>query len=162
MMNSTRATLCAGLTTLCLSTAMLFSGAGPASAAAPDLDLAKAVVLVPKKVAGPEAQATRMLVEEIEKRTQLRWKVVDTEPKQPTPLIVVGQAAFIESFFRDHGLSNLDSAAPQGAEGYVLRVLQENPPAVIVSGNDTRGVLFGVGRLLRELRMSRRHIALPT
>jgi len=161
MMNSTRAMLCAGLTTLCLSTAMLFSGAATAAAAVPELDLAKAVVLVPKKVAGPEAQATRMLVEEIEKRTQIRWKVVDTEPRQATPLLVVGQNSFIESFLRDHGLANLDSPAPQGAEGYTIRILQDNPPAIIVSGNDTRGVLFGVGRLLRELRMSRRHIALP-
>jgi hypothetical protein len=32
----------------------------------------------------------------------------------------------------------------------------------MVAGNDDRGVLFGVGRLLRELRLSKRHAALPS
>jgi hypothetical protein len=31
----------------------------------------------------------------------------------------------------------------------------------MIAGNDPRGVLFGVGHLLRELRMSRQHVRLP-
>ena len=34
-------------------------------------------------------------------------------------------------------------------------------PVVWVSGNDSRGTLFGVGRLLRELRMERQRVTLP-
>ena len=46
--------------------------------------------------------------------------------------------------------------APNGAEGYQVRVRKEtSAPAVFIIGNDARGVLFGVGRLLRELHMER-------
>ena len=34
-------------------------------------------------------------------------------------------------------------------------------PVVAVVGNDARGVLFGVGRLLRELRLAPGHVVLP-
>src|SRR5207249_12302421 len=34
-------------------------------------------------------------------------------------------------------------------------------PVVSVAGNDNRGVLFGVGRLLRALQMEKRKITLP-
>ena len=40
------------------------------------------------------------------------------------------------------------------AEGFRIRVTKgKSGPLVFVVGNDSRGVLFGVGRLLRELRM---------
>lgn len=49
-----------------------------------------------------------------------------------------------------------------GAEGYRVRILEDGAaPAVLVIGNDARGVLFGVGRLLRALRMDRQSIQLP-
>ena len=52
-------------------------------------------------------------------------------------------------------------AEPRGrrpGEGYAIRTLDERPsrPTVLVAGNDARGVLFGVGRLLRMLRTSGR------
>ena len=43
--------------------------------------------------------------------------------------------------------------APDAAEGYRIRV---EAGGVSIVGRDARGVLFGVGHLLRELRMSRR------
>ena len=36
-----------------------------------------------------------------------------------------------------------------------MRAVPGNPAVVMVVGNDERGVLFGVGNLLRELRMKR-------
>src|SRR5947209_7704518 len=38
------------------------------------LDLRKAVVMVPPNLSGPERKAALMLVEEVEKRTQIRWE----------------------------------------------------------------------------------------
>ena len=46
-------------------------------------------------------------------------------------------------------------AAPKGAEGYRIGA-EADGLGVVVAGNDARGVLFGVGRLLRELRMTPR------
>ena len=48
----------------------------------------------------------------------------------------------------------------KGDEGYRLSVKTgPGAPAVLVVGNDARGVLFGVGRLLRELRLEQGRIA---
>jgi len=38
------------------------------------LDLAKAVIVTPGKLSGPEKKAVTMLVEEVEKRSQIRWE----------------------------------------------------------------------------------------
>ncbi|MCX6619548.1 MAG: hypothetical protein NTY38_00410, partial [Acidobacteria bacterium] len=51
--------------------------------------------------------------------------------------------------------------APQGAEGFRLRAEASPAPAVLVVGNDARGVLFGVGKLLRTLRMEKGSVLLP-
>src|SRR6185436_4633456 len=56
--------------------------------------------------------------------------------------------------------------APPGKEGYRIEVMRgaakvETSPALFVIGTDARGVLFGVGRLLRELRMERGRLELP-
>ena len=48
-----------------------------------------------------------------------------------------------------------------GLEGFHLRVhAREKAPWVVLEGNDSRGVLFGVGRLLRELRMTKQKVEL--
>ncbi len=52
--------------------------------------------------------------------------------------------------------------AAAGAEGYRIRVQRQGGgPAALVVGNDARGVLFGVGRLLRSLRMGKGNATLP-
>ena len=97
------------------------------------LDLTKAVVVA------PESKAVTMLVEEVEKRTQIRWPVVRTSPAGAAPKVVIARG----------------NGAP---EGYGIRVQQRS---VVITGNDARGVLFGVGRLLRELRMEPGRVSLP-
>ena len=47
------------------------------------------------------------------------------------------------------------TAAPHGDEGFRVQVVDGN---VVVAGNDARGMLFGVGYLLRNLRMERGHV----
>ena len=52
--------------------------------------------------------------------------------------------------------------APDAAESYRIQVRADGGvPVVSIIGRDARGVLFGVGHLLRELRMSRGRIVLP-
>ena len=96
-----------------------------------------------------------MLVEEVEKR------LATPLDGRPTP----GPASGLRSSSSVRLLSSIDVLPEPGlpdarlpgfdaAEGYRLRVVDAKPPIVIVAGNDSRGVLFGVGRLLRELRIS--------
>src|SRR5215831_17145650 len=46
------------------------------------------------------------------------------------------------------------AAAPRGDDGFRVQVVDGN---VVVAGNDARGMLFGVGYLLRNMRMERGH-----
>ena len=123
-----------------LTSVFLFSlMAMPASA----LDLKSAVVVAPDTLAGPEKKAVAMLVDEIEKRTRIRLTVTGSWGGSG-PAILVGQQ--LGRFG-----NRLTPTAP-GADGYRVQVVDG---VVLVVGNDARGTLFGVGALLRRMRMER-------
>lgn len=101
------------------------------------LDLTNAVVVAPKAFTGVENKAVQVLVEEVEKRSQIRW-----------PLGSTGAAAI--KLRRGSG----------AADGYTISTTAGATPTVVVSGNDARGVLYGVGHLLRKLEMTRGRVTL--
>lgn len=113
-----------------------------ARAAAPEVDLTRAVVVAPQNFTGPENKAVQMLIEEVERRTQVRWERA-ARAAEGAPVISVSRAADVVRMPR---------------EGYRLRA-ERNGVSII--GNDARGVLFGVGHLLRAMRMSKRRVTLP-
>ncbi|HLK60972.1 MAG TPA: hypothetical protein VKU00_30690 [Chthonomonadaceae bacterium] len=107
------------------------------------IDLNRAVVVVPPDLSYSETKAVTMLVEEVQKRAQIRWSVVEESPDKDVPVIQVK---------RGEGK----------AEGYALRAVTiAAARGVEIAGNDARGVLFGIGRLLRNLRMERQQVAVP-
>jgi hypothetical protein len=131
---------------------------GPTAAQADNVNLTRAVIVADKSAKGPQVQAVRMLVEEVQKRTQVDWKVADAWPDEAPAVIVVGLGPFVDSSLGQHGKKDSAAGRLAGAEGYQVRVLAGKQPVVFIAGNDARGVLFGVGRLLRELRMGLFHI----
>ncbi|HET6572118.1 MAG TPA: hypothetical protein VFG68_00825 [Fimbriiglobus sp.] len=130
--------------------------AAPAAAAEP-LDLTAATVVAPPGLSGPEAKAVRMLVEEVETRSLVRWGRAEAWPADG-PVIVVGPAAGVGKLLRAGGVPAPNDLGTGGKEGYQIGT---SGRAVWVAGNDARGVLFGVGRLLRELRLDRLKVTLP-
>jgi hypothetical protein len=123
-----------------------------------DINLAEAVLVTPGTLSSPERKAVDMLLDEVEKRTVVRWREVHEWPREAPAVVAVGPVGSLEAFAGPHAkafASGSDAARP---EGYRLRAFENG---VIVVGNDARGVLFGVGRLLRELRMSRGDIRIP-
>lgn len=101
-----------------------------------------------------------MLIDEVAKRTQIRWKATSEWPKgEGATVVAVGQAASLEKHFPQTAPLLKKQAPAAGAEGY--RVQSSEKGTVLVAGNDPRGVLFGVGRLLRELHLARGRISLP-
>jgi len=127
------------------------------------IDLGQAVVVSPQDMTGPESNAVEMLVEEVEKRTLARWDVVHTWPADTVPVVAVGQVSSLQKSAGSLAERLSTGPAGKGPEGYRIVVLKDVRPAptVFVIGNDARGVLFGCGRLLRELRMSRASVTLP-
>ena len=135
------------------------------AAAPPDtgaINLDRAVVVVPDGLSGPEEKAVRMLVEEVRARSGIAWDVMLRWPNEDRPTIVVGPVRLLrdERFAHGPGIPPIPAAVGP-AEGYTIRTAEGRSPSVLVAGNDERGVLFGVGRLLRELRTSRGRVLLP-
>ncbi len=133
-----------------------FTCATPALA----LDLGRAVVVSAPDISNRQKQAVTMLVEEVEKRTGICWPRLTAWASSDVPVVAVGLSASLKAF-PDAAAQVLQTVSPTGgAEGFRLCVLNnERHPAVFVLGNDERGVLFGVGRLLRELRMEQGRVS---
>ena len=86
-------------------------------------------------VSGPPSKAMQMLVEEVEARTRIHWRTVET-----------GAAI---SMVKVQGLP---------AEGFRIAVRDGR---IAIEASDDRGLLFGVGKLLRTLRMGRDRVEFP-
>jgi hypothetical protein len=126
------------------------------------VDLRHAVVVTPPDLTRSESKAIEMLVEEVEKRTLARWDVVHGWPADTVPVVAVGPVSLLDKFAGPFAAQLSTRAQKDGSEGYRIIVLKNARPAptVFVIGNDARGVLFGCGWLLREMRMSRDAITL--
>jgi len=138
-----------------LLTALLLLNLPVQSAEGP-IDLARAIIFIAPGSTGPEKKAALMLAEEVTKRTQVRWAITESWPADSIPIIVMGSIS---------NLSRLTVAPPPskaGREGYRITTETENGRTLLwIEGTDSRGVLFGVGRLLRSLNMEERKITLP-
>ena len=124
----------------------------PAPAA---IDLRSAVVVTSARPTAREKKAVQVLVEEVQKRTLITLPVANSSVAG-RPSIRIGRIGSLPGGARSSpaGLSN------PGAEGFQLVATGSGAAAeVTVAGADERGVLFGVGRLLRELRMDRGTLA---
>jgi len=118
------------------------------------IDLSRAIILCPPGLDRHERQAVVMLVEEVEKRSRLCWTCVERWPDESLPVIAVGRA----DAFADRLADESHAAA---AEGYRIRIQAGAPPVVFVIGDDARGVLYGLGCLLRKLRLQPGAACLP-
>jgi hypothetical protein len=122
----------------------------------PVLDLTTAVVLAAPKLPVTEEKAVAMLIDEVAKRTQVRWQRVDRFPDKGA-VIVIGRSGSPSDLVPN------PPAGGDGAEGFRIWTSHERGVAaatVCIAGHDARGVLFGVGCLLRKLDMSKHRITL--
>ena len=119
------------------------------------LDLSRAVIVMTPGTSAVEEKSIEMLVEEVEKRTRIRWSRVSSLPEDG-PAIIVGQLDVVKNLVNCH--SAIDGLDKGKAEGYHIWV---DGSSVFVAGNDPRGVIYGVGRLLRCLNMRVGEISLP-
>jgi hypothetical protein len=128
-----------------------------------EIDLSRAVVVVPDGLSGPETKAVQLLAEEVKTRAQIGWDVSIRWPTAAVPVIAVAPARLIQSFASRHQpLFELPGPEP-AKEGFRIRTVDASHGALalLVIGSDSRGVLFGVGRLLRELHMAPGRVTLP-
>ena len=128
------------------------------------IDLGRAIVVVPDGLSGPENKAVRLLVEEVRKRSRVGWDVMIRWPAAAVPVIAISPARLINTFPNELRENVPSLAAGKEKEGFRIQTNGGDVagmPVVMLIGNDARGVLFGVGRLLRELRMIAGDVSLP-
>ena len=77
------------------------------------------------------------------------------------PVVAVGSSSAAKDFTGPFAEYFGQGTRPRPPEGYRIRS-EAKGPAVLVAGNDARGLLFGVGRLLRELRTTEGRVLLPS
>src|ERR1035437_8939667 len=121
-------------------------------------DLNNAVVVAPHGLSKREQKAVQVLIEEVEKRTAIRWSISeDVQPQSSGTKILVGSQ---QSLRGSHAALlwelNPGSEWPSEAEGFLLRTVRRPAGSVIaILGADERGVLFGVGEFLRKISMAK-------
>jgi hypothetical protein len=91
-----------------------------------------AATVVARPATPQQSAAVRMLIDEMRRRTGLQWRLSPTPPRTG-PSIQVTRAR-----------------SPGPAEGFAVRTLADGR-GLEIAGNDDRGVLYGVGYLLRKL-----------
>lgn len=147
---------------LAFGLSLFFVPAGLLCAAAPVVDLTHASVVTPPDLSGPEQKAVQMLIDEVENRSRVRWQRRNVRPSDKEPLILVGPAAGVRSLASRNSITLPEGLGQGGRESFHLGIAgSKDAPIIWVAGNDARGVLFGVGRLLRELRLERDRVTLP-
>jgi hypothetical protein len=133
----------------------LIAVAALAAAPAParDVDLREAVILVAARPKlRTELVTATMLQKEVRKRTGLKWDVT-AERSGRKPVVALAGATESELAGLEvprHRGQDLPEFRP---EGYRIWVRQDGDgkPVIWVIGADDRGILFGVGRLIRLL-----------
>ncbi|MBN1342819.1 MAG: hypothetical protein JXQ73_09085 [Phycisphaerae bacterium] len=128
------------------------------------IDLSRAAVVVREGVQDPsEKMAGHLFVDEVAKRTGLRLRLGNTWPAKANTVIAIctrgGKSSWSNLVPRSEG-KDLPELKP---EGFAIRVVRKpnepNRDVVFVIGVDGRGVIFGVGRLLREMSWRRGGLA---
>ena len=108
------------------------------------INLSSATVVIPG--GKPEHVSVRVLVEEVEKRSGIRWNVSDSWPEGGPAIAICSPGDDLQ------GRKIPDPESGSGPEGYRLTC---RGSTVWIVGFDGRGCLFGVGNLLRILHLSR-------
>src|SRR5579862_8198038 len=101
--------------------------------APPEIDLTHATVVSLAEPKGVQAKAIQMLVEEVERRTRVRWTVTRSLSGDTRPRILIGMAAALQNTIDVNADSRWN--AP---EGYRVQA-DARVSRVVVAGVDSRG-----------------------
>jgi mannose-6-phosphate isomerase-like protein (cupin superfamily) len=135
---------------------IVLSGKVDMRAATQHVDLSQAVVVVsPGNRGQAEKMAATILVEEVAKRTGIGLIVQQAWPPFAQPVIAIATRASKNPWSDRVPHSVGETLSQARPEGYAIQIADgkdDGPPSVFVVGADSRGAMFGVGRLLRALQ----------
>lgn len=123
------------------------------------INLSDAQIICFEKTDKHMLKALTVLQEEIKKRSGIELQVSSKWEQKANSVIVVGLESQLENFPEEHR-KILASLPPIKKEGYKIVVLQHSQTVLIV-GHDARGILYGIGKLLRTMEMRDGEVLVP-
>lgn len=124
------------------------------------IDLGQAKIISLEKKDPLVLNAITVLQEEISKRSSITLTKGNKFSNKTQSAVVIGLQTGLDKFPLEY--KQLLATMPEiKAEGYKLAVVSEKN-VVLVVGSDSRGVLYGIGKLLRKLELSQGQILLPS
>ena len=120
------------------------------------IDLRQAVIVLPAAAGAREANAARVLAEESRKRCGLDWSIGSKSQSGAVTIYTGTRSSWSKHGQRVAGVASTGRALP--AEGFALQTGADSEGHwIAVCGADERGLLFGVGKLLRSIVFSRQN-----
>ncbi len=105
-------------------------------------------------------KAISVLQEEVKKRSEIQLPVNKKWPKQSVNIIAVGVEGQLTKFPEELQKTIAEMPSTE-AEGYKVTVIEPSKTVLII-GKDARGVLYGIGKLLRKMEIRPGQILVPS
>ncbi len=120
------------------------------------IDFSNTIIVTPETMGTLENKAVEVFKEEVKKRTAINLKVVNKISGYTEPLIIFSTKSNLNSINNLPKISITDRK-----EGFQLILHNEKRPMILVIGADSRGLFYGMGKLLRILSMEKNRIVAP-
>lgn len=123
------------------------------------MDISKSNIICFEKKDKLVQKSIAVLQEEVYNRSKIKLSVGETWPKSHQAVIAIGIEGHLDKF--PLAYQTAIAALPEiGHEGYKVVVIEQTS-TVLVVGYDARGVLYGIGKLLRKMEMREESIRVP-
>lgn len=120
------------------------------------INFSDAIIITPKSTGRLEHKTVIVFKEEVQKRTAINLKVVNKISGNKKPLIVFSTKSNLNSI---NNLPKISITAKK--EGFQLFLYNDKRPVILVIGADSRGLFYGMGKLLRILSLDKNGILAP-
>ncbi len=124
------------------------------------LDFSAAVVVTPPNLGATQQKAVTVLREEMQKRTGIHLEQATRWPDSPRPIIAMGLQSQVKQFAGPLA-AELEKTRAPGPEGFILAVERQPREMILIVASDSRGLLYGVGRLLRTMELAPQTALVP-
>lgn len=130
---------------------ILFVGLMPYTVNSQAIDMSASKIVCFEKKNPLVLKAISVLQEEVFKRTQIQLGRQAKWPRESEPTIAIGIKGQLDKFPKEY--QTIVATMPATTdEGYQIAIVAQSKTVLII-GNDARGVLYGIGNLLRKMEM---------